>query len=295
MGDEIKWDLLIRRIKTGNCTPFLGAGACAGVLPLGRTLAQKWAQQYGYPLDDPGDLVRVTQYIAVTQDPMWPKEEIVREFKKSGVPDFSDPLEPHGLLADLHLPVYMTTNYDDFMVRALRDRKRDPVQSLCRWNSYLRDNAPDPFADRAFEPTPAKPVVFHLHGHCPMPESLVLTEDDYLDFLVALSGSTDLLPPRIERALSGASLMFLGYAITDWDFRVLFRSLVSYLEKSVSRVHVSVQLSPGGADITPERKEKAQEYLNSYFGKLQIQVYWGTCADFIAELRKRWEASKDAE
>ena len=295
MADKINWDLLLRRIKAGNCTPFLGAGACAGILPLGRTLAQNWAQQYDYPLDDPGDLVRVSQYIAVTQDPMWPKEKIVREFKKCGAPDFSNALEPHGLLADLPLPVYMTTNYDDFMVRALRDRKRDPVQALCRWNTFLRDNVPSPFDERSFEPTLANPVVFHLHGHCGVPESLVLTEDDYLDFLVDISSAPDLLPARIHRALSGASLMFLGYAITDWNFRVLFRSLVSYLEQSLSRVHVSVQLAPGGADMTPERKERAQEYLNRYFGKLQIQVFWGTCEQFIAELRKRWDATNDTD
>jgi hypothetical protein len=295
MADKINWDLLLRRIKAGNCTPFLGAGACAGILPLGRTLAQNWAQQYSYPLDDSGDLVGVSQYIAVTQDPMWPKEEIAREFKKCGAPDYSNALEPHGLLADLPLPLYMTTNYDNFMVRALRYRKRNPIQSLCRWNTFLRDNVRSQFDKRSFEPTPANPVVFHLHGHCEVPESLVLTEDDYLDFLVNISSTPDLLPPRIQKALSGASLMFLGYAIMDWNFRVLFRSLVSYLEKSLSRVHVSVQLAPGGADMAPERKERAQEYLNSYFGKLQIQVFWGTCEQFIAELRKRWDAVKDAD
>ena len=33
------WTLLLRRIKDGKCTPFLGAGACYGALPLGSTLA----------------------------------------------------------------------------------------------------------------------------------------------------------------------------------------------------------------------------------------------------------------
>ena len=34
-------------------------------------------------------------------------------------PDFRAPSEPHAVLADLPLPIYMTTNYDDFMVKAL--------------------------------------------------------------------------------------------------------------------------------------------------------------------------------
>src|SRR2546430_12923275 len=106
---EIKWDLLVDRIKDGKCTPFLGAGACADVLPVGGAVAQRWAQKYGYPLDDSHDLIKVAQYIAVTEDPMWPKDAIIKEFEKrikeSGAPDFTDPLKPHALLADLPLPV----------------------------------------------------------------------------------------------------------------------------------------------------------------------------------------------
>lgn len=123
-----------------------------------------------------------------------------------------------------------------------------------------------------------------------MPESLVLTEDDYLDFLVNISREQDLLPPRIQEALTGASLLFIGYRIADWDFRVLFRSLDSYFEKSLGRAHVSVQLIP---DVgSPEQKENAKEYLDRYFGKLNIRVYWGDCREFAAELKKRWEDYK---
>jgi len=39
---EIKWDLLVDRINDGKCTPFLGAGACADVLPVGGAVAQTW-------------------------------------------------------------------------------------------------------------------------------------------------------------------------------------------------------------------------------------------------------------
>src|SRR5262245_64077728 len=75
---------------------------------------------------------------------MWPKEAIIKEFKKRveevGPPDFNNPLKPHSFFADLPVPVYLTTNYDDFMEPALRNRKRDPQQALCRWNDYLETN-----------------------------------------------------------------------------------------------------------------------------------------------------------
>ena len=80
------WTLLLRRIKDGKCTPFLGAGACAGILPLGGDIARDWANEYEYPLADNGDLARVAQYLAVQYDPMFPKEEIangsLRYFKE---------------------------------------------------------------------------------------------------------------------------------------------------------------------------------------------------------------------
>ena len=41
----------------------------------------------------------------------------------------------------------------------------------------------------------------------------MLTEDDYLDFLVAVSRDEELLPHQIQRALAGTSLLFVGYRL----------------------------------------------------------------------------------
>jgi hypothetical protein len=117
---------------------------------------------------------------------MLPKEEMCRALAGLGPPDFSREHEPHAVFAGLPLPVYLTTNYDDFMVAALRQRAKDPRREVCRWNSSPSMRAEPTVLDPAFVPTPANPVVFHLHGHIGLPESLVLTEDDYLDFLVAV-------------------------------------------------------------------------------------------------------------
>jgi hypothetical protein len=39
---------LIHFIEDGKCTPFIGAGANASLLPFGREIAMRWAQKYNY-------------------------------------------------------------------------------------------------------------------------------------------------------------------------------------------------------------------------------------------------------
>lgn len=216
---------------------------------------------------------------------MFPKEEICKELKDIPPPDFASEGEPHGILAELPLPVYMTTNYDDFMLTALKGASKEPRRELCRWNRSPSLQAEKAVLTPAFVPTPANPVVFHLHGHVSVPESIVLTEDDYLDFLVAVSGEPKLLPHQIKKALAGASLLFVGYRLADWDFRVLHRGLVMAGEQSLRRLSVTVQLRPN---------DPAREYLEEYFSAMNVRVYWGTASDFASELRRRWRDFDDA-
>jgi len=293
------WDLLLRRIKDGKCTPFLGAGVCAEKIPVYSQIAEEWVKKYDYPMEDSYDLTRVAQFVAVAKDHMTPKEEMcskIKEKLKEVAPGYFDnPDEPHRVLADLPLSIYITTNYDDFMVQALKSRGKTPIQEYCRWNKCIMQSER---TSSDYVPTPEKPLVFHLHGLCEIPESdgscekipesLVLTEYDYLDFLAAISRNQNLLPLRIQRAFTNTSLLFLGYKIADWDFHVLFRILDEYLDISMKRKHYSVQLVPG---YVPEaQKEKAQKYLGRCFAELDIQVYWQDCREFAKELRTRWEA-----
>lgn len=277
--EDHNWDLLLRRIASHNCTPFLGAGAAAGILPLGSDIAKDWARIEGYPLDDPHDLARVAQFLGVhNDDAIAPKERICELLEKLGSPDFNQHDEPHGVLAQMPFPLYITTNYDDFMFRALQFHRKAPAREICRWNSMIQDQH-GPFSDKAFVATPDNPVVYHLHGRCGVKESIVLTEDDYFDFLVAIS-EDDLLPHQLVRALAGTSLLFIGYKLADWDFRVIHRGLVKTKEPSLRRLSVTVQL--------PDTDE-ARRYLDKYFANMNVQVYWGTANEFIAELCRRWD------
>lgn len=284
------WEMLIRRIQAGKCTPFLGAGAAQGVLPTGSQIARDWAKEFGYPLEDAGNLSRVATYLAVKYDAMYPKDLLLTKwFQNLKSPDFTNPNEPHATLASLKLPLYMTTNYDPFMTQALEAIGKKPHRELCRWNNFIKDYPSIFIQNSSFEPSSDEPVVFHLHGHNECYESLVLTEDDYLDFLVNISSDNELLPHQIRRSLAGTSLLFVGYSLADMSFRVLFRGLVSSVEDTLRRISVTVQLPP-----VPDQDEQIRQYQTEYLNKIDMRVYWGTAQEFMSELRTHWEAFQQA-
>ena len=290
--DDGKWDDLIGRIKDGRCTPLIGAGASANHLPLGREIAEEWATEYDYPMPDPGNLPRVAQYVAVTRDDhVAPKEWIARAFKAVPTPDFTDPKNPHTVLASMPFETYITTNYDGFMAEALRTAARVPTVEMCGWNRSVRDEISDPDSDfysSGNRPTADNPLVFHLHGSLELPESLVLTEDDYIDFLVSLARSENmsLLSARVQKALTRNAVLFVGYSLSDWTFRVIFRGLVVGMQPGEMRPSVAVQLEMDD--------EETLKYMTEYFGESNLHVYWGTAADFTAELSRRWAAESPA-
>ena len=288
---ERDWVTLLSRIPRGKVVPFIGAGACYGSLPLGGDIAREWAERFHYPMSDTGDLVRVSQFLAVEFDPVYPKELVLERLRGIDPPDLHAPDEPHGVLADLPLPIYLTTNYDDFMARALASRYRDPRREFCRWNALVRDQ-PTLFENEpGYSPTVANPLVYYLHGHTD-PNSVVLTEDDYLTFLAAMQ-DPDLLPDAVRKAIASSSLLFIGYRMADWNIRVVLQGLRS-LGQSFNRagnLSVMVLVPPDGPDGV---RQKMQDYLDRYYAAMDLRVYWGTAREFCGELATRWKQRPEA-
>lgn len=287
---ETEWQLLLQRIAKGQCTPVIGPDVSASVYLSRADISRSWASEHDYPLPDGADIARVAQYLAVEYDPSYPKEKLQEQLRNLPKPDYRQPDDPHAQLADLKLPVYLTTNYDDLMIDALRDRQRDPQRELFRWNEAVRRRHPS-LLETGYEPTVANPLVYHLYGHHEYLESMVLTEDDYLEFLINISSARYQLPPRIQRALANASLLLIGYNPLDWDFRVLFRGLLASTESNLRRISVTVQLPPVPADASPALATKVRNYLSQYFdiADRRMRVYWGTADEFIKELSQRWQ------
>lgn len=324
-GDERagfeKWPALLRSIKRQQVTPILGPGLYEPIFGTLREIAQGWAETYHFPMapHERESLPQVAQYLAINQYHDFPLEELEEHLSREINTRFRDdlpeellqnkvtldrlieavgaswrrrdPLEPTKILAQLPLPIYITTNIHNLLGSALVEAGKDPQILLCPWNEYVEqaetvfDREPD------YYPTPERPLVYHLFGRLDEPDSVVLTEDDYFDFLIGTTGNKDLIPPVIRRALTDSALLFLGYQMDDWNFRVLFRSILS--KQGGGRrdryAHIAAQIEPEeGRILAPER---ARRYLENYFSKgADISLYWGSPQDFLKELLDHWSA-----
>ena len=100
---------------------------------------------------------------------------------------------------------------------------------MIRWRKDLRDLI-GPCDDQAYGQEPGRPLVCHLFGLEEYSNSLVLTEDDYLDFVVDVNlgrgdDSRDSVPAQVRRALS-RDLLVLGFSLNSWAFRALYAGLI---------------------------------------------------------------------
>jgi len=289
--EETRWEALVDSIGAGECTPFLGAGVSWPVLPTGGQLARSLASDFRYPLVDDSNLPRVGQYLATTRAPLFPKRRIAKRIieKEGEAPDFLDPSDPHGILASLGLPVYVTTNWDSFMTMALRARRREVTQEVSRWND---DVVYEAGAFDAISPSPERPLVYHLHGHAGIPSSMVLTEDDYIDFVACLARDlAAVVPATVQAALARHSLLFVGYSLTDWNFHVLLRLLTSSLAmRSPQHLHISVQI-PNSDLIAKDREDDAKQFIAGYLEPSNVRIHWGEAQPFLCELRDRYRRS----
>lgn len=290
--DEKGWEVLLRRIRDGTCTPILGAGVYSEAPTIRTNIATKWAKAENYPLHDGSDLARVARFLSVEYaDAEYAATRYAEELDSLPLPKFSEPTDPYTILAKLPLPLYITTNYDNFMEQALIGQNREVRTDLCRWMKSLKEE-PSPLAD-GVQPDVANPSVFHLHGYTQTRQSMVLSEDDYFQFLINVSNDPDLIPKRIQKAITGTSLILLGYSLEDWDFRILFHFLSGYLKTSTSKTHVAVQISPLSKEDPEHLKLRAQTFFDKYFESRSpdIRVSWDTTQQFVLNLKERWEKS----
>jgi hypothetical protein len=317
------WASLSLQMTTGDLTPVLGPGLADAILGSRQEIAKRFVERWQMPLapHNQGDLAQVAQYLRVrsapavvrsqlfdhlsteiakrrdmaadSDDPFWelpldPHQpasailEVGRRLREK------DPGDPYRVMAALPVSVYVTTAWTDLLQEALRSAGREPITMTFPWRDddleRLRD-VDEPKEEQPI-PTEKQPLVYHLFGRFDRPRSLVLTEEDYFQWFGAWLKRRKNIPSDVPPALLEKSLLFLGFRLDDWDFRVIFHAIKSFGGRSLlaDGLHVGVQLSPENQMIEPEA---AQEYLESYFGNDKVSIYWGDTRRFLDELRQR--------
>ena len=312
---SVAWDALLLCIQEKNLLPVLGPGIHRGLLPSSQDLAICLAEKHQYPLDHNTVLPAVAQYIETMEFKLGPHREIFkiiagdlleRENVKARDRLRNRPLsevihaiaerhfdrdaqEPHRRLAELPIANYLTTNYDSLMLEALqwtwRDKKR-PQREVCNWRDGVFKNLSASDEYKGLGGNLDRPLVFHLYGNDTDAKSVVLTEDDHLDFLGRITADETVIPPLIRGALTDSMLLFLGYDLGDLDCRVLFRGLLANLEGAIEDRVAVLQLHEG--EHTARGRRKLQAFIQKYCGNMRTQVYWGSVREFVTELSERW-------
>jgi hypothetical protein len=316
------WDGLVKNVRRGWCTPFLGPGVTDDFLPRPADVARSLAEKPAFIWGSSEDLARVAQFYVVYDQTGLSADVIealtegfVEKMQGLGLTtapggpglSLSDTIkaadwskraqehyesEIHHQLADFGLPLYVTTNCDNFMTLALRARGRDQARRVALdWEEKVSQKGGESKWDLDPPPSDSEPVVLHLFGTDKDLPLMVLAEDHFLDYLARVFHDPDaLLPSCLNSALATTSLVFLGYDLFDPAFKVILRGLLANVNLDRwGKQHVAVQLDPSVVGKT--HRDKVIKYLEKYFSDVtgRLDVYWGGPHEFVDELHRRWQ------
>jgi hypothetical protein len=298
-------------LAQGEIVPFVGSGASiAGVttpkpLPDGRGLAAELAgkMQGAFPPGEQRDLPQVAQFFersVFDRDALY---GYLHQRFESEQQDTS-PGAVARLLAEIppaEAPLFIiTTNYDSFIERAFREKGR----AICVVTQDMRD--PEKGASGVRVELPDRSVseeestdfqwsdlsrfprdcafLFKMHGSVatkrPQRDDVIITEDDYVDFLVNSGGrkSPYFPPPALTAQYKQKRFLFLGYSLYDWNFRAFLRilALKNALSRREQRRHWAIQLEPHQIEV-------------DLWAHRNVNVFDGDLSDFCGQLSACWQ------
>ena len=218
-------------VRRQRCILFLGAGVHAPPPagspfdyppgrrpPIGSQLSRELAVACDFagrfPGEDPGNLQRVSLAYEIDRS----RSRLVQAIAEQ-IDVGREPSPMLRALARLDFPLVITTNYDGLFERALRDAGKAPRVSV-----YKPEDVPtDEFDDESAR----SPIVYKLHGDIAYRESLVVTDEDYIQFVLRMTDKEpyDPIPLSLKHFLKRWTTLFIGYSLLDYNLRLLFKTL----------------------------------------------------------------------
>lgn len=233
-------DTLLSDIKNGECVLFLGAGASTeGSSYFGKSLLDLLAEKCKYPQSSIKNLPKVAQYFCDIMDGGF-KGRLLREIREyldqyMEIPEaYRSSTMVHSLVAEIgFFQIIITTNWDVFMERELNVLPLVRDADLVYWNGNKRQ-------------------IIKLHGCISQPETLVVTEDDYRDFVEKRADCP--ISNKLKDLMATKTFLFLGYSLKDESFQILQENVLSRMGK-LARTSYAILPQPTDA-LVRKWKEK---------------------------------------
>lgn len=229
-----------------ECLIFLGSGASVSPekeekgLPTGLKLSEEMAEKCGLEWHDYVPLPTIAYYYEFYHNRRELNEFLV---KRIGDPDMEPSRTIQSVVRILEIletrglkNFVVTTNWDQLFEKAYEERmKSHPGVIVYRGGLDLNTRAEELHEGLNADPeywwptkAPEKTFLYKMHGCISRAEgqSLVVTEEDYINFL-SNAHSED---PRkrlmhyLRSQLAQSTILFIGYGLADWNFRVLFKA-----------------------------------------------------------------------
>jgi len=215
-----------KAVKRGRCILFLGAGVHAPPPegspfaypdaqrpPIGSTLSRQLADDCGFAEKFPGENAGNLMRVALAYELATSRGELVDEIEDA-VKGGKSPSPALSALAKLDFSLVITTNYDQLFEQALRAAGKEPRVSVYK-----------PVAvetDELLDPTAQSPIIYKLHGDIGERASLVVTDEDYIQFVMRMAdkGQYDPIPLSLKAPLTTWSTLFVvekSQNLSAWD------------------------------------------------------------------------------
>lgn len=253
---------IARYLRDGNVVPFLGAGVNFGMrgpkqdwdentsqfLPTGSELSRLLADESGFTSPhehDLDDLAKVASYYVENSARIRLLERLALIFKPLQWELRPSPI--HEYLAEIATQkplLIVTTNFDDLMERALRERGINfelvihpadhyEVANSVLWWAHDGSGPEAVSSNELYLDLDSKTVVYKIHGTIDQRKDelggYVITEEDYEEFLAVMTNGSSVPPPYLMDYFRTRHFLFLGYSLRDWNLRVILRKLNTIL------------------------------------------------------------------
>jgi hypothetical protein len=221
---------LAEAVRGGDCTLFLGSAVHApppsdSVYTYAEDQRPELASQLMKRLADGCDFSEklpnespTLQRVALCYELMKGRNRLVDEVR-AGVHIGKRPSPILNALAQLDFPLIVTTNYDQLFETALTGATKQPRKLVYN---------PDKVGTPAWRVgSTQEPIVCKLHGDVDNRPSIVITDTDYIQFVLRMSDPMPLdpIPITVRSRFTSSPILFLGYSLLDFNLRLLFKTL----------------------------------------------------------------------